>query len=524
MPYMFEYTLFATLAFHHLSIGLILLTLVSAMNKWLIKDAELKSWLWMTVFVVATITPFALINADHLEVNQAQFTKITEGTTAINALTSASEASAGSPNMVNNKTDFNDRFWHLRPNIVFDYSVLFTAALIIWLIGSIWRIATITFMWLRTRDLNHHKGQLSREYSDYLGISVYISNRVSSPMVLGYFKSRVILPQSIVDALALEKIKAILQHEKAHITRKDNFFALFQEVIAIAFWWSPVMRKLNKNIHIQREIACDIRAAQNCNSAKQYAQSLLDCAKLMVHEHRSILAMGLFSKKKELKERITLVLKQPSTKKLHASLIIIVCALFSAFSIQAAQILAPKVSIKQTSRDALHYSLLPLNEGQALINAVIQNDLDTIIDLQNQGVNINTPAIGDGTALMLAVKKNDLNMAVDLINLGADVNQSSRGDGNPLIVAAMKNNVEALSLLLSAGADIDAVVPRDETALITASFYGNLEAVVFLVENGADVSQSVTTGRSDGYEVRTALSRARNQEISDFLIANGASK
>ena len=43
-------------------------------------------------------------------------------------------------------------------------------------------------------------------------------------------------------------------------------------------------------------------------NSKQYAQSLIDCAKLMVIEQRSILAMGLFSKKKELNYRVGAVL------------------------------------------------------------------------------------------------------------------------------------------------------------------------------------------------------------------------
>ena len=45
-----------------------------------------------------------------------------------------------------------------------------------------------------------------------------------------------------------------------------------------------------------------------------------------------------------------------------------------------------------------------------------------------------------------------------------------------------------------------------------------------LVDYGADVNLAVTTGISDGYQVRSPLSRARTQEIKEFLVDNGAIK
>ena len=64
----------------------------------------------------------------------------------------------------------------------------------------------------------------------------------------------------------------------------------------------------------------------------------------------------------------------------------------------------PQISIKDTRQNAQHYSLLPSAEGEQLIAAVMKNDIAAIEALQNQGVDINTPAIGDGTALIIAVK------------------------------------------------------------------------------------------------------------------------
>lgn len=512
---MVEYTLLTTLAFHHLVIGGALVVILMLLDKFVLSNAELKSWLWMTAFVISTIVPFSLISFD----DDKSVTNITTADTSVSVV----NGELLIPN-TNVGMGLSEQYWHLPTNLVFSFSYLLSLVLLVWVAGSLWRIYNTFRTVFRTRQLIGEKLEKLTSLSSFIGINVFASATVSSPLVIGLINPKVILPRSIVDQLPEQQLKAILLHEHAHILRKDNWFALFQELLAILFWWSPVIRVLNKQIHVEREIACDLRAVAKLNSSKQYAQSLLDCAKLMVNEQRNVLAMGLFSKKKELNQRVGAILTYKSFKRPSAITIGLVCLTVSVFTIHAAQSFSPKISIENTISDARHYSLLPQQEGTQLINAVMRNDLDAIVALQNDGVDINTPALGDGTALMIAVKKNNQFMVDALLTLGADVNQSSEGDGNPLIVAAMRNNLELAKVLLNYGANVNAIVPRDETPLINASSRGYLTMVQLLIERGADVNLSVTTGIYDGYEVRSPLNRAATQEIKDLLLSKGAVK
>jgi hypothetical protein len=283
-----------------------------------------------------------------------------------------------------------------------------------------------------------------------------------------------------------------------------------------------VIRLLNNKIHIDRELACDLRAVKQLNNNKQYAQSLIDCAKLMITQQRSVLAMGLFSQKKELNNRVTTVLKSKKMKTPNMVTIIGVCLGLSVLTINVSQAFVPKISISDTRQNAQHYSLLPASQGEQLIAAVMKNDIATIEQMQNEGVDINTPAIGDGTALIIAVKKDNRQMVQALIDLGANVNQSSNGDGNPLINAAMTNNLVLAQLLIDNGAEVNAIVRRDETPLINATRRGHFAMTKLLVSQGADVNLSVTTPRSDGSKRRSPLNMSRNSEITNYLIANGA--
>lgn len=510
---MIEYTLLTTLAFHHLVIGGILFLGLAVLNRFVRSSAELRSWLWMTAFITSTIVPFTLVNFDN-----EQHVVSTESSTAIASINQTERATMLDQQLMPS----TEKNWHLPSEIVFNFSFLLTLAVFLWLIGSLWRASIVLLSYVKTQQLIHSTIVKAPQLSEHISADVYTSTKVSTPLVVGLLQPKIIIPKSITEQLEHEQLLAIVLHENAHIKRKDNWFGLFQEFIAILFWWSPVIRVLNKHIHIEREIACDLRAVNEMKNGKQYAQSLIDCAKLMVIEQRSVLAMGLFSKKKELNYRIGAILQRGSLKKPSVAAITALCAILSVSTIQAAQLFSPKISIKHTVADARHYSLLPEYESRALINAVARNDIQAIELLQQDGVDINVPAIGDGTALMIAVKNNNETMVQALINLGADVNQSSSGDGNPIIVAAMTNNVKIARLLLDNGADIDAIVPRDETALINAAHFGFYNMVEMLVSRGADVNLAVTTGVSDGYQVRSPLNRARTQKIKDFLITNGA--
>ncbi len=511
---MTEFTLFTTLALHHLIIGCALTMCLSLANRLLKTSAEMRSWIWMTAFLAATLIPFSLFVPDVKIPIEVSY-QITDAQTL-----STSESAA---NLLTGIEGMNDD-WHVPSEFVFMLQGFLGIFMLIWLVGSLWRGLSVLRSFIHTRQLIALSQPLTLTIpnSEQSTVNVLTSELISSPLVTGLFSAKIIVPENIINNLSPDQLAPILLHEQAHIERKDIWFGLLQELIAIIFWWSPVIRILNRKIHIDRELACDLRAAKKLRNGKQYAQSLIDCAKLMISQHRSILAMGLFSQKKELSHRINEVLRSRTMKSPSLTLIACVCLSLTAVTIKAAQNFAPKISLDEVQSDSRHYSILSQRVGEKLIRAVDDNDLESIRQMLADGVDINTPAIGDGTALIIAVKKDNQTMVQALLDLGADVNQSSRGDGNPLITAAMTNNLALAQLLIGHGADVNQIVPRDETPLINATRDGYLEMSQLLVENGADVNLAVQTGWFDNYQIRSPLNMARTQEITDFLIESGA--
>lgn len=520
---MTQFTLLTTLALHHLIIGGSLIVILTLLNKLIKTSAEMRSWIWLTAFLIATLVPFSLLTSDSRFQSQAtpqntidkSLTKIKKN--KIKNVIASQEIVA----YVNERSALD---WHVPSDIIFGFKELLTLFLLIWFCGSLWRTYSVLKAYIYSRGLIATcKPMTSKNVAGKdFALTLWTSDSISSPLVIGLISPKIILPENIVKNISKDKLAPIILHEQAHIQRNDTWFGMLQELIAIIFWWSPVIRILNKKIHIDRELACDLRAAKQLDSGKQYAQSLVDCARLMLTQHRSILAMGLFSQKKELSYRINEVLKSGNGKSPNAFFMAIACFGLAFTTVNAAQRFAPQISISEVQSDSKHYSLLSQRDGERLIEAVKSNNLVNIELLIAEGVDIDTPAIGDGTALIIAVKRNNRAMVQALIDLGADVNQSSRGDGNPLITAAMNNNLALGELLLENGADVNAIVTDDETPLINAASRGYLEMSRLLVDNGADVNLAVQTSIYDGSVIRSPLNMARTSEVKDFLIENGA--
>lgn len=164
------------------------------------------------------------------------------------------------------------------------------------------------------------------------------------------------------------------------------------------------------------------------------------------------------------------------------------------------------------------------SDAQILITAAAANRFSVIKQLVNDGVDIDTPAIGDGTALMIAIGKNNNELVDNILALGANVNAASQGDGNPLILASKLGNLSVVKKLIGLGAVVDQQVKGDETPLINASAQGELAVVKYLVIMGADVNLAVLAQTRNGSEMRSPLSQASSQQVREYLIKQGATE
>jgi ankyrin repeat protein len=157
--------------------------------------------------------------------------------------------------------------------------------------------------------------------------------------------------------------------------------------------------------------------------------------------------------------------------------------------------------------------------GSPLIDAVKQQDLQTVRSLLKQKVSINATEADGSTALHWAAQRNDLQLVELLLGAGANASASTRYNITPLYLAAVNGNAAVMERLLEAGADPNATAHEGQTMLMTAALSGQAEAVRLLLTRGVSVDTK------EPYRGQTALMWAAaegNTATVDVLLEAGA--
>jgi bla regulator protein BlaR1 len=520
-----ELTLLSTFIFYHLLLGLFIGGLLWTLFKLPFNiSPRTRSMLWFTCYLLITLLPFS-----------AFFGSNSPQPASVKPAYSQPLTSTGQPPATAISTPIQtpeQATWNVSQDLVNALAPVLSFLLLVWFIGIEWRVALLLRRIYNSCQLGRNTVQKQQitlnitanqgKTNEHVELTIWLSDNCTSPMVIGLFNPKILVPKALVAQLNEQQLRHVILHEQAHIERKDLLAVSLQEVISITFWWSPVMRPLNRQIHLARKLACDFKAAHKANEPLKYAQTLLDCAKLMFAQKQNVLAMSLFNQKKDLTVRIDEVINIQPGDKLKPIYALGACAMLVVSSYAFALFATPKVDIGQIKVGAKLFSRQTPVDSQRMIAAVVNNRLQELHQMVNEGLDIDVAVIGDGTALIMAVQSNKLAMVDGILNLGANVNQPSVGDGNPLIMAARRANLVIIKRLVEAGANVNAEVIGDETPLINASLSGDLEVVRYLVEHGSDVNQAAQPSIFDDNEPRTPLGSASTKAVREYLIGRGA--
>ncbi|NXP69184.1 RN5A ribonuclease, partial [Chloropsis cyanopogon] len=125
----------------------------------------------------------------------------------------------------------------------------------------------------------------------------------------------------------------------------------------------------------------------------------------------------------------------------------------------------------------------------AKLNVAVSNrDKETVLELLEQGADVNSKVGPGWTPLQTAVRIGEEELVRLLLDRGASVHARKDNGGTAFIEAGIAGNVEILELLLEQGSDINEQDSNGFTAFMEAAWYGNEEALRFLYSRGAKVN------------------------------------
>jgi beta-lactamase regulating signal transducer with metallopeptidase domain len=140
-----------------------------------------------------------------------------------------------------------------------------------------------------------------------------VSDDVRTASVLGLTSPAIAVAPTLLRVLDNEELDCILVHEWAHVQRRDDFARLLQVLLRATTGLHPAIWWIDRQLHIDRETACDDWTINLTGSAKRYAACL---TKLAAHDlalHEAVLLPAVLSPG-DLTRRVTQLLdRQRST-------------------------------------------------------------------------------------------------------------------------------------------------------------------------------------------------------------------
>lgn len=160
-----------------------------------------------------------------------------------------------------------------------------------WLAGVIHISVSLIADWRRLRDVIRNAsqelpeplagsvGRLRRVF-DLAAQEVLISTQVAVPMVVGWFRPKVLLPAAILTGLTPRQVELIVAHEFGHIRRWDPVVNLLQVLGDTVFFYHPGWRWMSSCLRQDRELCCDDLVVARMGDSVGYARALTEMESL----------------------------------------------------------------------------------------------------------------------------------------------------------------------------------------------------------------------------------------------------
>ena len=137
---------------------------------------------------------------------------------------------------------------------------------------------------------------------------------VASPMQIGFFRPRIILP---VGEWEDKELSYIFVHELTHYKQKDMFYKWLIQIVVCAHWFNPFVYLLEKEVNKSCELSCDekVISVLDDTARREYGDTLISFLKSNNLYKSSLASVTLSEGAEQIKERLGAIMNFKSKTK-----------------------------------------------------------------------------------------------------------------------------------------------------------------------------------------------------------------
>lgn len=170
-------------------------------------------------------------------------------------------------------------------------------------------------------------------------VEIVVTSLVSTPMLCGYFRPRILLPEGARADFSDAELRFIILHELAHLKRHDIAINWAASLLQIVHWFNPLVWAAFRQMRADREEACDALVLSRARPEENipYGETIV---KLLGHfRTRSPLPglAGILEYRRQIKDRVTMIRDFRPGRERFAAAAVLTCVLaLFAFTLPSA--------------------------------------------------------------------------------------------------------------------------------------------------------------------------------------------
>lgn len=192
---------------------------------------------------------------------------------------------------------------------------IYTYFLLIWVVGAGIKISLLIMSHYKVHKFlgrlsDLRKNDVHTQFGEKIDkkIEILVAPINGSPVILGIFHPRILLPEFILD-LPEKYVYDIIKHELQHFKNHDLWIVCLVRILVCLYWWNPFIYILRDKLMLMIELDSDMMILEEGDEEKKidYAECLINISKNIASEEVNIFqkeGIALFQKKSILQLRI----------------------------------------------------------------------------------------------------------------------------------------------------------------------------------------------------------------------------